>query len=191
MNHLLRIVAAIRIGAVICSAAVFVLTAVLYVRSYFVEENFYHLVFVVAAGRNLGFPDYSFRSHQGTLSFQFMSIGTDPASQQPEAWHVDRRRVSSTQPAQAARTGFHFGQRVSTVGSNSNAAVSFHIRYIGVPHWFALLLSALAPAIALWRWQRRNQTPPGCCRNCGYDLRASPQRCPECGSDVEMGSAAR
>jgi len=46
------------------------------------------------------------------------------------------------------------------------------------PHWSAAALLAISPAI--W-WRRRNQHLPGTCPACGYDLRATPDRCPECG----------
>ena len=51
------------------------------------------------------------------------------------------------------------------------------------PMWSITLLCALA-CVFLGRAYRRTFFPPGTCRNCGYDLRASPERCPECGSGV-------
>jgi len=49
-----------------------------------------------------------------------------------------------------------------------------------VPHWFVMLATGLLPFI---RW-RSGRVPSGCCRRCGYDLRATPDRCPECGAPV-------
>jgi hypothetical protein len=51
-----------------------------------------------------------------------------------------------------------------------------------VPNWFLLSLFSIAPLVwvAKW-WRRRTRVANGKCRNCGYDMRASPGRCPECG----------
>ena len=52
-----------------------------------------------------------------------------------------------------------------------------------IPFWLALALTSVLPTVAAVRWYRRRGTPlAGCCRSCGYDLRATPDRCPECGT---------
>jgi hypothetical protein len=64
---------------------------------------------------------------------------------------------------------------------------------IAIPYWFIVLLTALGPVMV---WRRRRQTlrrrQVGQCPGCGYDLRATPDRCPECGwkSDRSRGLAA-
>lgn len=57
--------------------------------------------------------------------------------------------------------------------------------YAEVPYWSLLALTALLPtALLIARARRRRLTrrrERGLCARCGYDLRASPGRCPECG----------
>ncbi len=55
--------------------------------------------------------------------------------------------------------------------------------FIAFPFWFIALLGGLPlGAVVAVQWRRRRVRQSGHCANCGYDLRATPRRCPECGT---------
>ena len=58
-------------------------------------------------------------------------------------------------------------------------------RQLGCPYWFVVLLTSILPAARLAEWRRRARRlrmHPNLCQHCGYDCRATPDRCPECGT---------
>lgn len=53
---------------------------------------------------------------------------------------------------------------------------------VAVPHWFLTLLTLWMPVLWVTSFRRRRRLQPGRCGSCGYDMRATPDRCPECGT---------
>lgn len=71
-----------------------------------------------------------------------------------------------------------------TCGLSTYTGPNYYSWNFRLPMWVPTALAALLPAAWLslrsrrLRWHRASR---GLCANCGYDLRASPGRCPECG----------
>jgi hypothetical protein len=60
---------------------------------------------------------------------------------------------------------------------------------VSVAHWQAVAMTALLPLVWSFRrirsvLTRRHRRRQGLCLRCGYDVRASPERCPECGKPI-------
>jgi len=81
-----------------------------------------------------------------------------------------------------------FGRRHYTWTSafGTSTGFTYTLDETSLPHWLLCLFTALPPAIACARFargrRRRRRSRRGLCRACGYDLRATPGRCPECGT---------
>jgi hypothetical protein len=55
----------------------------------------------------------------------------------------------------------------------------FNTWVVALPFWFLIVITAICPL--LWMRRALRRKAPYRCAHCGYDLRATPDLCPECG----------
>jgi hypothetical protein len=112
--------------------------------------------------------DAGIRIDAGRISI-FWSFGAFPARIR---WWFGARSVNFLQVLPGART--------------ATATTAFPVRetHIWIPCWILLLLAAPYPIYRLFNISSdrdRRRFASGQCVACGYDLRHTPDRCPECG----------
>jgi hypothetical protein len=76
--------------------------------------------------------------------------------------------------------------RINSLGSGFEN--SFDL--FGIQYEIWLVASILIPTIWVIRAATRKTLRAGYCLKCGYDLRATPDRCPECGTTPDVGRSA-
>ena len=73
-----------------------------------------------------------------------------------------------------------------TLGGNRQLGYRTDILNMAIPMWLPTLLFSVWPAwLSLPLHRRRKRKKLGLCLKCGYDLRGSKNRCPECGEAFE------
>jgi hypothetical protein len=143
---------------------------------------------IAASGNYIGVYSYN-----GVVSVGYGRAPSGRGGDGPARWEWDAAERGA---GPWRRLGFEWGTVV--VSDQSRAVpflsdvpaigrlfrVGFPARFVGVPWWLLAGLTAL-PAVRLRAvCRRRKWRRAGRCAGCGYDLRGTPQGCPECGTAV-------
>jgi hypothetical protein len=149
---------------------------VLWVRSWFtVDELMYPAP---------GNAHHQVASYRGGLQYLVM-LDADDVREGPVYGRFDLSTIEDlwgldahTPTARWEQAGFGFAVgRMTGPGE-----VQHRYRMVRVPYAALLVMALLLPATGTWRWWRGwRRVRRGLCQSCGYDMRASRGRCPECG----------
>jgi hypothetical protein len=187
-------------GAATASALLFATTCALWARSYLRIDVLVRNQGDVAPRRDVTCADTRMAAYRctGGLSVEVDSAGGELALycerfryRDPTAWEIDRTGSYPVGLAAEARSFIEPKGGTRTLGCTFSrmAGPEFTADAVVVPYWGAAALSLLLPASAAKRLWSRRRAGAGLRGVCGYDLRATPGRCPECGTVPRVVSA--
>jgi hypothetical protein len=128
----------------------------------------------------VGVRPYAVLSHS-RLGEMSMAVMTEPTMPTRFAVYATASRVEPLQWKYSRILGSGWGFAARHDVRVRPGLLPMDLRVIVVPHWVLGIVFAIPVA---WRWWPRRGKVAGVCAGCGYDLRATPERCPECGRGV-------
>jgi hypothetical protein len=171
-------------------------TAALWARSYFVLDA---VAGCVSETPTSGTYGQAF-SNRGAISLRRFDVTLTGAAAPPPGYRVrdginidvgQQRHWTRGDPQPWAQGRFHYLLGFSSYDGTYRRRPLRDVtqferdRGITLPHWLPMVFAAAAPAL-WWRQSRkrmqRSRGRAGLCEACGYDLRGTPDRCPECGA---------
>lgn len=169
----------------LCSAVSLLLcvaVVTLWIRSYSTSDS------LLLYGADVGVCDRTAECFRGVVRIAWFAdvsavndgrprllLWSHPADEQTEEFFTGWFPVQSV-------LGFGYKETPSLPAFPGSASNSAAWKAIQFPLWFPALITALLPTMkALQAALHRRHRRSGKCPACGYDLRASPDRCPECG----------
>jgi hypothetical protein len=183
-------------GLTVLSLLICVATVALWVRSYRFEEaacyrSRSHYLYMASSQRGRLWIEviheiglFDSKSHTDWQSGGWVySFSRDNDNWPWDRWYSDSDYYVN-------RRGFAFvnGDRMTPVPPPAQSDLvgtldAFPATAFALPYWLLLVLASLSPVIKFRQVQRyRCQKNRNQCQSCGYDLRATPDRCPECGT---------
>jgi hypothetical protein len=105
-----------------------------------------------------------------------------------ETWHFTFDTRSTTSLPTQNNIDLIFSRGLS-FNLFTNHWTRWNIRQVTVPFWIVAVLTGLSAALFALLSQRATANTKGLCQTCGYDLRATPDRCPECGTIPQVKNA--
>jgi len=176
-------------------ALLFILTLVLWIRSFQSGDTF-SLDHLTTRDREWIATIYQIRTWDKGIEFNC------------HGWQMPRV-VNADRPQGSPRLRFGWapqgGGKLAPADTNAPIWERIGIRYVSepkialnferilfLPYWMLLTLTGVGPSTMLVRWWLipRRRARRGLCPACGYDLRATPDRCPECGRISHMPLSA-
>jgi hypothetical protein len=160
-------------------------TAVLWVRSYWRAD---------AIEKQTATATISALSDRGLLSLRHDTLDTTFAgyNQGPHGWLIIHLPAFAFQPTAVGPgvrwdyhlSGFWWQARDKGSAKTGQYTGSFWWAFwqVVIPYPAILVPLAILLALAIRQIRLDRSRSPGLCSTCGYDLRATPDRCPECGT---------
>ncbi len=168
------------VSMVLCAA-----TCLVGVRSYWCQ---WRLSYEKHVGRW-----YTVSIVEGVALWEFRRCA-DPVERPPALlrWHSEYLPRGTTVNVDGFSYGPHFGRFGIGRWNTDDSPVDGEAEYwdcqgIQTPVWGIAVPLLAFPSMLYWKKSSRRRMREARCRQCGYDLRATPERCPECGAGTKVG----